>query len=149
MSTSRRFAVAIHILTVMAAAEAEEAVTSERIAASVNTNPVVVRRILCALAHTRLVTSQTGPGGGSRLARGADRITLLEIYRATEERELFARHTNAPSARCPVGSVIGGVLADVLGKVDAAVERALAGVTIADVLAATHERRARCHRKRR
>jgi DNA-binding IscR family transcriptional regulator len=45
MSTSSRFAVAVHVLTLMAWAD-EEPLKSEQVAESVNTNPVVIRRML-------------------------------------------------------------------------------------------------------
>jgi len=59
MSTSTRFAVAVHVLTLMAWAD-EEPLKSEQVAESVNTNPVVIRRMLCELAEANLVVSQTG-----------------------------------------------------------------------------------------
>ena len=91
MPTSSRFAVAVHVLTLLAWA-GDEPLKSDYIAGSVNTNPVVIRRILCALAHAGLVTSQTGAAGGTRLARKAAEITLTEVYRAVEPRAIFALH---------------------------------------------------------
>jgi DNA-binding IscR family transcriptional regulator len=51
---------------------------------SVNANPVVIRRILCALVRAELITSQTGVAGGSRLVLKASQVTLLDVYRAVE-----------------------------------------------------------------
>ena len=56
MSTSSRFAVAVHILTLMAWSE-DEPLKSEQVAESVNTNPVVIRRMLCELSEANLVVS--------------------------------------------------------------------------------------------
>lgn len=139
MSTSSRFAVAVHVLTLMASA-GEEPLKSERVAASVNTNPVVIRRIMCALARARLVVSQTGAAGGSRLARPPKEITLLEVYRAVECGNVFALHPQTPNRRCPVGMKIEGVLGGVLQEVDGAVEAALARITIEKVLDAVRSR---------
>ena len=133
MSRSSRFAVAVHTLTLLAWAN-DESLKSEQIAASVNTNPVVIRRLLCALSTAGLVTSQTGASGGTRLARDPARITLLDVRRAVEERGAFALHRRPPDKRCQVGMSIEPALEDVLGEVDSAVERVLAGVTIEDVL---------------
>ena len=133
MPTSSRFAVAIHILTLMAAAP-DEPLKSEFVAWSVNTNAVVIRRILCALARARLVTSQTGAAGGSRLARPAGHITLLDVYRAVEAREVFALHRQPPKASCPVGGNIQAVLEDVLEDVEEAVEQVLGKITIKKIL---------------
>ena len=133
MPTSSRFAVAIHILTLMAAA-GDEPLKSEFVACSVNTNAVVIRRILCALARARLVTSQTGAAGGSRLARRASHITLLDVYRAVEAREVFALHRQPPKASCPVGGNIQAVLENVLEDVEEAVEQVLGKITIKMIL---------------
>ena len=75
---SSRVAVAVHVLAYLAW-KRHEAATSERIAASVNTNPVVVRRIVGALRNAGMVTVQPGVGGGAQLARTPRDITLLEV----------------------------------------------------------------------
>jgi Rrf2 family protein len=131
--TSSRFAVAVHILTLMAWSE-DEPLKSEQVAKSVNTNPVVIRRILCELAHARLVVSQTGSAGGSKLARKPDDITLLDIYEAVESRGVFSLHRQHPSRRCPVGVNIETVLGEVLEEVNSAVQQVLSRITIKDVV---------------
>ncbi len=133
MSANSRFAVAVHVLALMAWA-GDEPLKSDYVACSVNTNPVVIRRILCALARAGLVTSQTGAAGGSRLARKAAEITLREVYRAVEPREIFSMHRQRPNQDCPVGVSIEGILAGVLAEVDSAVDGALADMTVAGVL---------------
>jgi Rrf2 family protein len=133
MASSSRFAVAVHVLALMARS-GEEPLKSDQVASSVNTNPVVIRRILCALARARLVTSQTGAAGGTRLARRPERITLLEIYRAVEAGDIFALHRQPPNRRCFVGMNIEAVLAGVLEEVSTAVEGVLAETTVKDVL---------------
>ena len=134
MPASSRFAVAVHTLTLLAS-KGGVPLKSEQIAASVNTNAVVIRRILCALASAGLVASQTGAAGGTRLARPPARITLLDVRRALdEEGGAFSLHRRAPDRRCAVGMSIGRALEDVLREVDSAVERVLDRVTIEDVL---------------
>jgi len=133
MSTSSRFAVAVHVLTLMAWAE-EEPLKSEQVAESVNTNPVVIRRMLCELAESNLVVSQTGSTGGTKLARQPDHITLLDIYQAVENRGVFSLHRHPPNRHCPVGVNIGTVLNEVLDEVDSAVEQVLANITVKDVV---------------
>src|SRR5260370_36298857 len=83
MSTSSRFAVAVHVLALMARSS-DESLKSEQMAGSVNTNAVVVRRMLCELADGKLVISHTGSAGGARLARQPEQITLLDVYRAVD-----------------------------------------------------------------
>jgi Rrf2 family protein len=133
MSTSSRFAVAVHVLSLMAWAD-EEPLKSEQVAESVNTNAVVIRRMLCELAEAKLVVSQSGAMGGSKLARDPEKITLLDIYLAVEMRGVFSLHRHPPSRHCPVGVNIGTVLNQVLDEVDSAVEGVLANITIRDVV---------------
>ncbi|MEK6282783.1 MAG: Rrf2 family transcriptional regulator [Acidobacteriota bacterium] len=133
MSTSSRFAVAVHVLTLMAWAD-DEPLKSEQVAESVQTNPVVIRRMLCELAEAKLVVSQTGAMGGSKLAREPGQITLFDIYQAVESPSVFSLHRHPPSRNCPVGVNIGTVLNEVLDEVDSAVERVLANITVKDVV---------------
>jgi len=133
MSTNSRFAVAVHVLTLMAWS-GEEPLKSEQVAESVNTNPVVIRRMLCELAEAGLVVSQTGSLGGSRLATDPAKTTLLDVYQALECGGVFSLHRQPPSRDCPVGVNIETVLSDVLLEVDAAVEAVLAKITISDVV---------------
>jgi Rrf2 family protein len=133
MSTiSSRVAVAVHVLAYLAWRRAEP-VTSERIASSVNTNPVVVRRIVGALRNAGLVSVQPGVGGGAQLSREPDRITMLDVYRAVEEKdELFAVHAD-PCRNCDIGSNIRAVLQGVFCNAHQAMQGVLAQVTIADI----------------
>ena len=133
MSTNSRFAVAVHVLSLMAWS-GEEPLKSEQVAESVNTNPVVIRRMLLELADAGLVISQTGSLGGSRLANDSAQTTLLDVYRALEYGGVFSLHRQPPNRDCPVGVNIETVLGDVLMEVDSAVERALRSITINDVV---------------
>jgi Rrf2 family protein len=133
MSTSSRFAVAVHALALIARA-GDEPVKSEGVAASVNTNPVVIRRLLCELAHADLVVSQKGASGGTRLARKPEDITLLDVYRAVEGKDVFRLQRHRPSGNCPVGAGVEAVLHGVLDEANGAVEHVLATRTMGDVL---------------
>ena len=133
MSTNSRFAVAVHVLSLMAWS-GEEPLKSEQVAESVNTNPVVIRRMLLELAEAGLVVSQTGSLGGSRLANDPAKTTLLDVYRALEYGSVFSLHRQPPNRDCPVGVNIETVLGEVLQEVDSAVEQVLGTITINDVV---------------
>jgi Rrf2 family protein len=133
MPANSRFAIAVHILTLLARA-GDEPLKSDEVAASVNTNPVVIRRILCALSKAGLVISQTGAAGGSRLALKPGQITLLEVYRAVDAGEIFAMHPQPPNAECPVGMNIEEALDLILEEVEQGVEHVLEKITIEKVL---------------
>src|ERR1051325_8862567 len=132
MPTSSRFAIAVHLMTLVAWSE-EECVKSEDIARSVNTNAVVIRRLMCALAEAGLLVSQTGPCGGSKLSRPPRDITLLEIYRAVEGSALFALHRQKPNRHCMVGRNIETVLEEIQAQMDEAVAQVLAATTLKKV----------------
>src|ERR1043165_8241505 len=112
MSTNSRFAVAVHVLSLMAWS-GEEPLKSEQVAESVNTNPVVIRRMLKELAEAGLVVSQPGALGGPRLASEPAKTSLLDVYEALECRGVFSFHRTPPSRDCPAGANIKTVLGDV------------------------------------
>lgn len=135
MRTSCRFAMAVHVLAVLAYQEGDR-VTSAGLAGSVNTNPVIVRRLLLALQRARLVETGKGAGSGSRLTRSPRRINLAEVYEAVETSEPFASPSRKPNAACPVGHGIREVLDRIFASAQAALERDLHKTTLADVLLA-------------
>jgi Rrf2 family protein len=133
MRTSCRFAMAVHVLAVLAYKEGDR-VTSASLAGSVNTNPVIVRRLLLSLQKAKLVETCKGAGAGSRLSRSPRRINMAEVYRSVEDAEPFAKPARKPNTTCPVGHCILEALAKVFGSAQNAMERDLAKTTLADVM---------------
>ena len=133
MRTSCRFAMAVHVLAVLAYKEGD-LVTSAFLAGSINTNPVIVRRLLLALQKAKLVETCKGAGSGSRLSRSPRRINLAEVYRAVEAVEAFATPSRKPNAACPVGHCIKKTLEKVFASAQNALERDLEKTTLADVI---------------
>jgi Rrf2 family protein len=132
MAKSSRFVVAVHVLALLA--YGGEALTSDFLAGSVNTNPVVIRRILALLARAGLVVTQEGAKGGARLARPAKAIDLRAVFEAVESDGLFALHPQPPNPACPVGGSIQAALGPTLEAAEAAMQQALAKTTVADVV---------------
>jgi Rrf2 family protein len=111
-----------------------KAMTSEAIARSVNTNPVVVRRVLADLRRAGLVETRRGVGGGVALAKPATKITLRCVWEALEGGEqLFARHPSGPNPSCPVGAVVAGYLEDLYGHAEDLLKTSLGKVTLAEL----------------
>lgn len=131
MSNNSRFTMAIHILALLALED--RSLTSKYIAGSVNTNPVVVRRILGLLHEAGLVITQLGAEGGATLAHRPQAIDLLTVYRATEPTGLFGLHPNAPNPLCPCGRTIQPILLTVFTRAQTALEQVLAETTLADI----------------
>ncbi|MGI9054917.1 MAG: Rrf2 family transcriptional regulator [Pyrinomonadaceae bacterium] len=132
MSNSQ-FAMAVHVL-VMLAKSSDGNLKSEYLAESVNTNAVVIRRLLCQLQQSNLVISQTGASGGTRLAKRADKINLNEVYTAVSTGEVFALHRQKPNQDCPVGKNIEAVLCNLQKEIDSAIEDKLSKKTLQNVL---------------
>ena len=135
MQISSRFSVAVHVLSLLALPEQDGVpLTSERMAGSVNTNPVVIRRILGQLKKAGLVEVRPA-SGGTFLTRQPATITLLEVYRAVEvveEGQLFSVH-DKPNPACLVGRHIQSALDDTLQRAQTALERVLAHTTLQQV----------------
>lgn len=133
MNINTRFAVAIHILTLIDSNKDGKS-TSEWIAGSVNTNPVVIRRITGMLNKAGLVNVRPGVAGAT-LTRSASEITLLQIYKAVnavEEDSLFSVHEH-PNPSCPVGKNIAGAIVPVFSLAQKAMESVLEGVTLEQI----------------
>ena len=126
---------AVHVLAVLAYKEGDR-VTSALLAGSVNTNPVMIRRLLLTLQRAKLVETCKGAGSGSRLSRSPGRINLAEIYRAVESAEPFATPSRKPNAACPVGHCIRETLDRVFTSAQGALERDLEKTTLAAVIGA-------------
>lgn len=133
MQISSRFTMAIHMFACIDTFT-DQKMTSDFMAASIGTNPVIVRKLLQQLKAAGLIEVSRGTGGVT-VTKPLNEITFLDIYKAVEctpDEELFHFHEN-PNQACPVGRNIHHVLDDKLAKVQEAMERELAAITLADV----------------
>ncbi|MEC0373619.1 Rrf2 family transcriptional regulator [Paenibacillus chibensis] len=135
MSISSRFSVAIHILCLLAINKDKATNTSEHLAGSVNTNPVVIRKVMSMLKGAGLVNVRAGVPG-SELAKGLSEITLLDVYKAVNvvaENDLFNSHEH-PNPDCIVGRNIQQSLNKQFSTAQKAMEHSLEIVTLAEVV---------------
>ena len=133
MQISSRFTMAIHMFACIDTFS-DQKMTSDFMAASIGTNPVIIRKLLQQLKAAGLIKVSRGTGGVT-ITRPLDQITFLDIYKAvecTQDEELFHFHEN-PNSNCPVGRNIHRVLDGRLLQVQKAMEDKLAGMTLADV----------------
>lgn len=133
MAANSQFAMAVHVLTMLARGQ-ETKIKSEHIATSVNTNAVVIRRLLGQLGHANLVVSQTGASGGTRLAKPPAEIALSDVYRAVFCGEVFALHAKSPNQDCPVGRNIESVLCNLQKEIDRSIGEKLAEYSLQSVI---------------
>ena len=133
MAANSQFSIAVHILT-MLAKSSDERLKSEYLAKSVNTNPVVIRRLLCNLQSADLVVSQVGAAGGTSLAKQPKDIRLCDVYNAVAGGDVFSLHRKAPNQNCPVGKNIEAVLCNLQKEIDKSIEEKLYQYTLRDVI---------------
>ena len=131
---SRQLNVAAHILGLIAFIERDQRrpVTSDELAESIGTNPVVVRRVLSQLKAAGLVDSRRGVGGGTVLARDPRQMTLRDAYEAVNEARgpLLERHNASPSDACRVAPVIAEYLDEIYGDAEEALLKRLSEVSV-------------------
>ncbi len=141
MPANTRFAVAIHTAGMIAFADCIP-VSSESIARSVGTNPVVIRRLIGLLTAHGIVTVSKGQGGGAVLSRPPEEITLDQIYRAVEAGPIFLA---PPASSCPMGKFVGPVLAGIFSAAESALLAGLGTVTLAQVIRSVSKYKKECH----
>lgn len=134
MQVSTKFTIAIHILTAIEYFHWSQRVTSEFLAGSIGTNPVIVRGLMQKLHAAGLIVTKRGPGG-MELSRSLTEITFLDVYRAVETgsgEPLFHIHEH-PSSACPIGRNIRQSLEGVLQEIQQNFERDLASHRVSEV----------------
>ncbi len=130
MKISSRFSIAVHMLSILKN-NPSSICTSEFMAESVKTNPVVIRKIMSYLKQAKFVYVNRGPGGAG-LLKDLSEITLLDVYHAVnvvEEDKLFHIHEQ-PNPDCPIGANIQAVLEVVLVQAQSAMEEVLRSMTM-------------------
>ena len=140
MLSSSRFVVAVHVLSLLAHYGEKGPVCSTTIAKSVDTNPVVIRRLMSQLEDHGLVKSTSGRAGGFLLARRAAEISLSDVYRAVEDAQVFRMHKSGESPECETAIAIMRALLPRLEDASAAMTRSLAATTLSDITDKVAER---------
>ena len=131
MKRNSRLSLALHTLGHMAG-QPERVRKSAEIAAHAGTNPVVVRRVLGSLREAGLLTSESGPAGGWRLARPAREITLADVYLALDER-LAAPEADDQPHDCTVAHALHDRVASVMAEVEQTLIHKLGQTTIDEI----------------
>ncbi|MGI9088827.1 MAG: Rrf2 family transcriptional regulator [Chthoniobacterales bacterium] len=125
---NQQFTFAVHIMTALAFSN--EVMDSKTLAASVNTNPVVVRRILLALRRAKLVETFAGTHGGAKLRKKPGQISLVEIYDAVEPRPVIAINQRKAWRHCDVSCHMKAIMSSVAKSTDEAVRKHLRRITL-------------------
>lgn len=114
--------------------------TSEALARAMDTNPVVIRRIMANLRDQGLVRSEKGHGGGWTIACDLRQVTLRTVYDALGRPALLAlgNRTEAPS--CLVEQAVNAALGEAFDSAEFLLLERFGTVTLADLSADFHAR---------
>lgn len=108
MKRDSRLSGVLHLLLHLA--QRPEPMTSEVLARAMDTNPVVIRRVLAGLRDAGLVRSEKGHGGGWTLGRDLAAITLRDVYEALGAPTLLAIGHRTESPGCLVEAAVNAQL---------------------------------------
>lgn len=121
-------------------AEAPRPHTSEAMARAMNTNPVVIRRIMAGLRERGFVHSEKGHGGGWTIACDFAGTTLRDIYDALGRPEIMAMGNRTEAPGCLVEQAVNAALGDAFDAAEALLLARFGEVTLADLSADFHAR---------
>lgn len=133
MKVSTRFSDSIHILAFINIYQGRVPLTSDNIASSIETSPVVVRRLMSQLRKAGLINTVHG-AADPQLAKNPAAISLYDVFLAVENGvHLFAidQKTNPD---CIVGGNIQETLNDYYHQAEVAAEAKLARTSLQDVI---------------
>ncbi len=138
MKRDSRLSGVLHVLLHMA--EAPGPVTSEAMAKAMQTNPVVIRRIMAGLRDAGFVHSEKGHGGGWTIARDLAAITLRDVYDALGSPALFAMGNRTDAPGCLVEQAVNAALDGAYVDAETLLLERFGSVTLAALSADFHAR---------
>jgi DNA-binding IscR family transcriptional regulator len=107
--------------------------TSELLSRYLQTNPVLIRKLLAGLRDRGYVSSVKGHGGGWIVACDLKTVTLRDIYDVVGAPTVFAMGNRQENPTCLDEQVVNDSLASAFREAKAILIGRLAGVTLADL----------------
>jgi Rrf2 family protein len=124
-----RLSASLHAL--MHLAERDEPMTSETLAVSLQTNPVVVRQTMAGLREAGIVRSVRGHGGGWSLARDLATVTARDVYIALGRPSLFLVGARSENPECVVEQAVDAALTAAFDDAETLILRRLSEISLA------------------
>jgi DNA-binding IscR family transcriptional regulator len=138
MKRDRRLSGVLHVLLHMA--ELNGPATSGVLAKAMDTNPVVIRRIMAGLRKQGYVRSEKGHGGGWRLSCDLSQVTLRDIYVALGSPSLLASGNRSETPGCLVEQAVNAALQQAFHDAEQLLLSRLGQVTLAMLSTDCHAR---------
>ena len=114
-------------------AHADRPFTSDELAGFLDTNPVLVRRVLAGLRERGYVGSDKGHGGGWTITCDLRQVTLRDIYEAVGSPTVFAMGNRVEQPQCLVERAVNDALASAFDEAEALLIERFKDVTLADL----------------
>ena len=133
MRRDSRLSGVLHVLLHMA--QHSGPMTSEDLASAMDTNPVVVRRVMAGLRDSGYVKAEKGHGGGWTLACDLAQITLRDIYDALGSPSVLALGNRTEAPGCLVEQAVNAALGESFRAAEEALLARLGEVTLARLAA--------------
>ena len=140
MKRDSRLSGVLHVLLHMA--QQPGPFTSETLAKAMDTNPVVIRRIMAGLRDLGYVRSEKGHGGGWTLACDLSKVTLRDVYVALGSPSLLAMGNRTEAPGCLVEQAVNAALDRAFVDAEALLLARFGDVTLAQLSADFHARMA-------
>lgn len=128
MRHDSRLSGVLHVLLHMA--EQRDPATSETLAKAMDTNPVVIRRIMAGLRDQGLVRSEKGHGGGWTLSCDLSKVTLRDIYAALGSPSLLAIGNRTEAPDCLIEQSVNATLGQAFRDAESLLLSRLGDVTL-------------------
>lgn len=133
MKVSTRFSDSIHILAFIEIFKGKLPLTSDNIASSIETSPVVVRRLMSKLRKTKLIQTVHGSADPKLTEKPAD-ISLYDILLAVEGPQHLFTIDQKTNPKCIVGGNIQATLEEYYQQAETAAEAKLDATSLQDIL---------------
>jgi len=114
-------------------AHSKRPLTSDELAAFLQTNAVLVRRTLAGLRERGYVGSEKGHGGGWIITADLHQVTLRDIYTSVGSPAVFAMGNRDPHPQCLVERVVNDSLTSAFDEAEALLIARFSDVTLADL----------------
>ena len=131
---NNQFSVGVHVMTALGDHHGEP-VTSSDLTASVRAHESQVRAVLSKLVKAGLVVTSRGRNGFSSLSRPANRISLLEIYKAIDPPPVFSIHKYPKEKTCRTSCTHKEAMVELLKDTQRAFETRLGQRMLSEMVA--------------
>lgn len=138
MRRDNRLSGLLHVLLHMA--EHSGPCTSDLLARFMDTNPVVIRRLMSGLRDRGYVQSAKGHGGGWTITCDLAEVTLGDIYKALGEPELLVIGNRSEAPTCLVEQAVNRALGKTFNEAEALLLSRFDEISLAELSAEFHAR---------